>query len=514
MVGRFLETSFKPFWLLGAGLGIGLVVLLLLWCLLLLVRRRWAMLALETVREGVVLPAVVVAALLAGFAVVVSVTDAAFGFRFFEQKAASLSSVLRTFNVGTHKFVQTVPAGTKDHPLALNVRPGEFKSLKLDSPGRLFVKISRPDDDEIKQVFGERADAKAALARWGNFNFYLEPGKTYEQSRGKDEPWPLSLSTLLVTNETPDDVELAVELATDIAVPQANIIPITATSLAAYVIVLVLLRIIFPKVSAVAAAGAKEAMSQPLFLLSIGLGAAALLVFIVIPYNTFGEDVKILKESGATLIMVLAMIFALWMASVSVAEEIEGRTALTVLSKPIGRPQFVIGKYLGIVGAVAVMFILLGTFMLWCVSYKVCFESRETSMDLTWYACHNHAFSTVPSLVLHFLQVSVLASVGVALSTRLPMLPNLIVCSSIYVLGNLVPQLASSTVGKFEAVQFMGRLIATILPVLDHFEVYGAIVAEEPVPWIYLGTTLVYALIYITIAMLLALVMFEDRDLA
>ena len=48
------------------------------------------------------------------------------------------------------------------------------------------------------------------------------------------------------------------------------------------------------------------------------------------------------------MIMVLAIMLALWTASVSIADEIEGRTALTLLSKPVGRRQFILGKFLGI----------------------------------------------------------------------------------------------------------------------------------------------------------------------
>ena len=48
-------------------------------------------------------------------------------------------------------------------------------------------------------------------------------------------------------------------------------------------------------------------MSQPLFYIVLALGTVLLFAFIVIPYNTFGEDVKMLKDSGLTLIMVLAI---------------------------------------------------------------------------------------------------------------------------------------------------------------------------------------------------------------
>ena len=83
--------------------------------------------------------------------------------------------------------------------------------------------------------------------------------------------------------------------------------------------------------AAIALSTAKSEIAQPLFFVLMAIGIFLLLVFIWVPYYTFGEDVKMLKDSGLTLIMVLSIIVAVWAASTSVAEEIEGRTALTVL---------------------------------------------------------------------------------------------------------------------------------------------------------------------------------------
>ena len=90
-------------------------------------------------------------------------------------------------------------------------------------------------------------------------------------------------------------------------------------------------RLLVPKMAAIARTTAKEAVSQPLFYVLLVIGMFALLLFPFIPYNTFGEDVKMVKDEGLTLIMLLAVFLALWTASVSIAEEIEGRTALTLL---------------------------------------------------------------------------------------------------------------------------------------------------------------------------------------
>jgi hypothetical protein len=50
--------------------------------------------------------------------------------------------------------------------------------------------------------------------------------------------------------------------------------------------------------------------------------------------------------------------------------------------------------------------------------------------------------------------------------------------------------------------------------VLEHFNIYGAIATGQQVPLSYIAWVGGYSLVYITIAMLLALALFDDRDLA
>ncbi len=276
-----------------------------------------------------------------------------------------------------------------------------------------------------------------------------------------------------------------------------------------------LARLAAPKLAAIARTTAKESMSQPLFYVLMTVGVVGLILFPFVPYNTLGEDVKMLKEEGLTLIMVLSIILALWTASVSIADEIEGRTALTLLSKPVGRRQFVIGKFLGILVPVAIMFIILGAIFLASVSYKVVYDVRETGRpEATAAECRWEMIQIAPGLALSFMEAVVLTAVSVAISTRLPMMANLIICASIYVLGHLVPILANSAVGQQEFVRFVAHLSAAVLPVLDNFNISAGISTGQTVPLVYLGWAGLYCLLYCGVAMLVALLLFEDRDLA
>ena len=95
----------------------------------------------------------------------------------------------------------------------------------------------------------------------------------------------------------------------------------------ALAVLFALLQLVFPKIAAIAWTTGKEALLQPLFYILLFGGIFLLLLSLYLPYFTFGEDTKVVEENGLTLVMLLSVILGLWTASVSLAEEIEGRTA-------------------------------------------------------------------------------------------------------------------------------------------------------------------------------------------
>ena len=133
---------------------------------------------------------------------------------------------------------------------------------------------------------------------------------------------------------------------------------------------------------------------------------------------------------------------------------------------------------------------------------------------MEWEVAFNHAIGMIPALFLSFLEVLIFVAVSIAISTRMGILANFLLCFSIYVLWHLTPLIVQSSVGEFEIVQVFGSLIAIVFPVLNHFDVQAAINTNQTVPMTYLGWAVIYSGLYSTIAMLIALVLFEDRDLA
>ena len=86
-----------------------------------------------------------------------------------------------------------------------------------------------------------------------------------------------------------------------------------------------------------AAATSKEAVRQPVFFLSIGIALIVLVLNTFLPFFSLGEDVKMLKDCGLATMLIVGLLVAVWTAGTTIYDEIEGRTAMTLLSKPINR---------------------------------------------------------------------------------------------------------------------------------------------------------------------------------
>src|SRR5436305_10404248 len=155
----------------------------------------------------------------------------------------------------------------------------------------------------------------------------------------------------------------------------------------------------------IALATAKEAIRQPAFFVLAAIAAASLIWSIFVSYFTFGEDIKMYKDTGLTTISFVCLVLALLTASSTVADEIEGKTAITLLSKPINRRQFIVGKFLGILLGVLALYALLGALFELGVWYKFGYDLRENAGDATEAAkAMAQVMQVLPGLVLGFLE--------------------------------------------------------------------------------------------------------------
>ncbi len=408
---------------------------------------------------------------------------------------------------GTRVEVVTIP-GT---PADVDQSEAPFVAANLEYNLRNVAELTIESDRTV--LLAETGD-REKLTRVP-FRVNAGDALNYRYEDRDTPPIPSNSKLLHISNLEIDPARVVFTFKTLPQVPEAASIVSTATVFFLMMTALMAFRQAAPRVWALALSTAKNEMAQPLYLLLLGIGLFGVLLFGIYPFNTLGDDIRLLKDSGVTLIMVLGMLQAVWSAGTTVSDEIEGRTALTVLSKPVSRRSFVLGKYAGIMLAVFVLFVIIATVLLVVMSYKPIYDARETSKATpVWQVGHEEIMTTIPVLGLYFMETMAIGAIAVALATRLPLLANFITCFVVYVIGNLTSPLVASTEGNNALVGFVGKLIAVIVPNLNVFNVQSAVDAGNPIPLIYLAGAFNYLVCFIVAVWMLAMLLFEDRDLA
>ena len=98
-----------------------------------------------------------------------------------------------------------------------------------------------------------------------------------------------------------------------------------------------------------------ELIRQPIFLLLM-TGSVLFEIFLAVPYYfAFGDEMKLVKTSALAVMLLTGLFGAVLSASASLAREIRSGTALAVLSKPVGRAQFLLAKFAGLAAALALL---------------------------------------------------------------------------------------------------------------------------------------------------------------
>jgi ABC-type Na+ efflux pump permease subunit len=283
----------------------------------------------------------------------------------------------------------------------------------------------------------------------------------------------------------------------------------------------------------------KETISQPIYPLVLLIGMAILGIFTFLPFFTLGEDTRMFKSVSIDVILLLVLIVTLLATSKSIYEEIEDRTMLTLMSKPVGRWEVLVGKYLGLILAAGLAVFVLGVVLLAGTYQRVPGDYLLTTKSLyaadiqrLWDYRRMHMAGVYPSMLLVWLQVSVLAAISVAISTRLSLVVNLPLVIILYLAGNLtrfIPALMSDPKSGV-LTKAGGWVAATIFPFLSvfdlrHLTVYSTIRLKGSMfeggdegilasqMWMGTAAATGYAVLYVVAALALGMLLFRNREL-
>jgi len=285
-----------------------------------------------------------------------------------------------------------------------------------------------------------------------------------------------------------------------------------------------------------------ETIRQPIVLLLVAVSVVLTIFSGLMPMFTLSyQDVKMVKDMGFSTATLCGLLVAFFSASTSISNEIEKKTALTVLSKPVSRAEFIIGKYLGIMGTVLVSVVIIGVVLWGTVASKYWFEyyyaerGLEQQIDLqdeTLTAKNRRILSmeravanvgirdaardTAKGIFLSLVQVAALAAISVAVSTRLPMVVNIVLCMAVFVFGHISGALYSRVIaaGAGPIREGAVTVLCTILPNLENLNLSWRIAEGSPVSLNYMLLCLGYVAVYVVVALYIGAFSLSRRELS
>ena len=125
-----------------------------------------------------------------------------------------------------------------------------------------------------------------------------------------------------------------------------------------------------------------ETLRQPIYAVIIIFSLILMILSPAVAMYTLDEDIMLLRELGLSTLFLAGLFIAVFASTGAITEEIESGTITTVLSKPISRPAFVIGKFLGVSMAVALAHLLITMTFLMVLRHGV-LETASDEVDWT-----------------------------------------------------------------------------------------------------------------------------------
>ena len=307
-----------------------------------------------------------------------------------------------------------------------------------------------------------------------------------------------------------------------------------------------------------------ELIRQPIFLLLM-TGSIMFEIFLAVPYYfAFGDEMKLVKTSALAVMLLTGLFGAVLSASASLAREIRTGTALAVLSKPVGRAQFLLAKFAGLAAALAllayvnligvmtaswmafdaygktnvqdiaifggaialayalagfsnfflrrlfvsdavfalVVMVTLAAFVIFQFTVQMQSISERAAVD----------WRLVPVGLLILFAFWIFAAVAVACSTRLDMIATLAVCSAVFLVGLMSDYLFGLPAAHGS---WWASALYSIIPNWQLFWLADALeTGKNTFQWAYVGKALGYAVCYAGAALAVGVALFDDRELS
>lgn len=251
-------------------------------------------------------------------------------------------------------------------------------------------------------------------------------------------------------------------------------------------------------VRAIAVNTFREAIRDRILYLFVGFAVVMVFSTKLFGMLTVGDETKIVKDIGLAAMQFFSMLIAVMMSMLLISREVDSRTVFNIISKPVARWQFILGKYLGLLAVVAANLLFITVVLLVMVLVYT------TQFDLM----------LVFGAAMTMLEMAVLAAFATlfAVVTR-PILGSLMTLA-VFVVGHTSEDLWMLTRQlPGELTRAVIAVVYYLTPNLQRFNFRTEIVHGLPIAPAAIGLAVVYALAFTVVALVLASLRFRNKDL-
>jgi ABC-type transport system involved in multi-copper enzyme maturation permease subunit len=252
------------------------------------------------------------------------------------------------------------------------------------------------------------------------------------------------------------------------------------------------------KIWVIASNGFREVIRDRVLYL-IGLFALLLIIALrLLPEMSAGTENKIIIDFGLAAIEVFSVIIAIFVGTGLINKEIEKRTVLVLIPKPLLRAELIIGKHLGLSGVLAVLLVTMTVLYLALLSFSRIDYPLGSILVATFY---------------QFLMLSLITAVALMFGVFTSSLLATLLTFSVYLMGNFSRDLvALGNLSRNAHIKVLTDNLYLVLPDLSRLNLKNeAVYGILPSPITLLGNG-VYGLFYTALLLAIAILIFSRRE--
>jgi len=213
-----------------------------------------------------------------------------------------------------------------------------------------------------------------------------------------------------------------------------------------------------------------------------------------------GQERKIIIDLGLSAMLLFGVFIAIFVGVGLVYKEIEKRTVYAIFAKPVGRGEFLVGKYLGLCLTLLVNVIVMGA----GVSLALVYVSRG------WDPL---ALSIWPAILLIYVELMILTGVALLFSCFSSPALSALLTFFVFIIGHVSADLKSlaNSMGGI-AARWLFRSLYYLLPNLANLSFITPAAHGQMPDAARVGAAIIYALIYIAVILAAATLIFSRRN--